>query len=223
MHCDGVDFSAEMLRQAKSRRGLELLQADARALPFADGTYGTVVYATGVIDFTGEETTIQSMIQEGSRVAHPSGKIYIGFYRFSDALEKFLATAGLLRDNVLSHQDSLRIYLLSPVQIATWVAKHAGTSWLGAMAVLLRLTALGSLREKTMTFKMQKIFRDMKEPDALIQSAPEAQPYRNKTEIGKLFERLAVPLHEIRTFPSCWIVEIASTKARSTDHAPTRS
>jgi len=102
--------------------------------------------------------------------------------------------------------------------MATWVAKRAGTGWLGATAVLLRLTALGSLREKTMTFRMQKIFRDMKDPDALIQSAPETQPYRNKTEIGKLFRRLAVPLHEIRTFPSCWIVEIASNQ--TAEHGP---
>ena len=33
LQCDGVDFSSEMVRQAKLRRGLDLIQADARAMP----------------------------------------------------------------------------------------------------------------------------------------------------------------------------------------------
>src|SRR3954470_17586523 len=34
LQCDGVDLSAEMIRFAQLRRGIALVQADARALPF---------------------------------------------------------------------------------------------------------------------------------------------------------------------------------------------
>ena len=34
---DGVDFSPEMIRYAKIRRGLEFIQADARDMPFQEG------------------------------------------------------------------------------------------------------------------------------------------------------------------------------------------
>src|SRR5215470_10761785 len=53
--CDGVDLSPEMIKYAKLRRGLTLVEADARALPFEAGTYATVIYATGVIDFMADE------------------------------------------------------------------------------------------------------------------------------------------------------------------------
>src|SRR3954471_10659944 len=46
--CDGVDFSSEMVRHAKSRRGLDLIQANASLLPLGNATYETVIYATGV-------------------------------------------------------------------------------------------------------------------------------------------------------------------------------
>ena len=208
LRCDGVDFSAEMIRQAKSRRGLDLVKADARALPFADGTYGAVVYATGVIDFTGDEEGIRRMLKEGRRVLQASGKILVGFYRFSEAQEEFLKKVNLLRDSELSHRECLQMYLLSPLQMLGSVAKRAGTGYLGATMLVLQLTAFGALREKIITFKMRNIFRKLQDPNVLLESAPERQPYRNETEIRRLFERLAIPLKEIRPFPSCWIAEI---------------
>src|SRR5947207_12814024 len=52
---DGVDLSSKMIRYAKTRRGLTLVHADARALPFEKGSYETIIYATGVVDFIGDE------------------------------------------------------------------------------------------------------------------------------------------------------------------------
>src|SRR3974390_694177 len=101
LQCDGVDFSAEMVRQAKIRRGLDLVRADAGAMPFGDGAYGTVLYATGVVDFTGDEQVIRSMLKEGRRVVKPPGRLFIAFYRFSNALEEFLLRVGLLKENLL--------------------------------------------------------------------------------------------------------------------------
>src|SRR3974377_2204795 len=41
--CDGVDWSLEMIRYAKLRRGIVLIYADAKAMPVAERTYGSVV------------------------------------------------------------------------------------------------------------------------------------------------------------------------------------
>ena len=208
LQCDGVDFSAEMIRYARSRRGIDLIQADATALPLGDATYESIIYATGVIDFNGNEEAIRRMIGEGRRVVRPGGKIFVAFYRFSPALEDFTAKVGLLGDNVLLHRRSLETYLLNPLQLVQWVMKNAGTGWLGAAALMLRLAAFGTLREKATTFKMQRIFREMEHPQAFIMAAPEAQPYRNEAEIRRLFDRLGVSMKEFRTLASCWIVQI---------------
>jgi len=206
--CDGVDFSAGMIRYARSRRGIDLIRADARALPLSDATYETIIYATGVIDFHGDEGAIRSMLSEGRRVVMPGGKIFVAFYRFSPALEDFLTKVGLLSDNVLLHRRSLETYLLHPAQLVQWVMKHAGASWPGAVALMLRMAAFGTLREKTTTFKMQTIFRNMEHPQAFIMAAPETQPYRNEGEIRRLFDRLGASIKEFRTLASCWIAQI---------------
>ena len=206
--CDGVDFSAEMVRYARSRRTIDLIQADATALPLGDATYESVIYATGVIDFNGDEEAIQRMLNQGRRVVKPGGKIFVAFYRFSPALEDFITKVGLLSDHVLQHRRSLETYLLEPPQLVRWVMKNAGTGWLGAVALMLRMAAFGTLREKATTLKMQRIFRNMEQPQAFIMAAPETQPYRNEAEIRRLFDRLGASIKEFRTLASCWIAQI---------------
>ena len=206
--CDGVDFSAEMIRHARSRRGIELIQADAAALPLSDATYETIIYATGVIDFCGDEQLIRKMHKVGQRVLKPNGKIFVAFYRMSPALEDFLTKVGLLSDSVLRHRQSLETYLLTPAQMLRWVMRKAGTGWLGAVALMLRMAAFGTFREKLTTFKMQRIFRTIENPQAFIQSAPEMQPFRNEAEIRRLFGRLCIPIKEFRTLATCWIAQV---------------
>ena len=52
LECGGIDLSSEMTRYAKLRRGIDIIHADARAMPIPDQAYETVIFATGVIDFT---------------------------------------------------------------------------------------------------------------------------------------------------------------------------
>ena len=117
-----------MIRYAQTRRGLEFVQADARAMPFGKGTYETIIYATGVIDFMGDEELIRTILNEARRTVTPSGKIFVAFYKMSAASEEFLARLGLLRKNVLSLRETLEIYRMSPFQTIDWVAKKAGAS-----------------------------------------------------------------------------------------------
>lgn len=206
--CDGVDFSSAMIRYAKSRRGFELMQADASVLPLGNATYETVIYATGVIDFNGDENVIRQMLNEGRRVAKPEGRIFVAFYRLSPTLENFLGKVGLLDDHVLRHRQSLETYLLTPLQMLRWVRHNARTGSLGAVILLLRMAVFGTLREKSTTLKMQRIVRGMEDPQTFIQTAPETQPYRNEAEVRRLFDRLAIPIKQLRTLATCWMARL---------------
>lgn len=208
LRCDGVDFSPEMIRYAKSRRGLQLFEADARALPFGDGSYGTILYATGVIDFIADEPTIGAILKEGRRIVHDSGPLFVAFYRVTPASERFLEITGLLKNHVLSQRECLRMNRLTPPQMVAWVANRTGRGYLAATGTMLRLTARCSLKEKKMTFAMQKLFRNVQDPEALIHTASETVPYRNEPEIRNLFARLAIPLKQLQTFGSCFMVRI---------------
>ncbi len=208
LQCDGVDSSPEMIRYAKLRRGLALIQADAKALPLKNGSYRTIIYATGVIDFIGDDAAIKLILDEAKRIVSPAGHIFVAFYRMSAALENFLSRLGLLHNHTLSHRETLEMNLLSPLQMLRWVAKKADAGCLRAAFQLIRMAALSTIQEKRSSLSMQKVFRRMDNPRSLIESAAEQQPYRNEAEIRRLFGRLGVPLQQLRTLSSCFVVKI---------------
>jgi ubiquinone/menaquinone biosynthesis C-methylase UbiE len=208
LQCDGVDFSTEMIRNAKIRRGLTLVHADARRMPFENGSYSTMIFATGVIDFMGDEEQIRLILNQGMRVVKPSGTIFVAFYRMSVALQQLLKRVGLLVNHDLLHRESLENYLLSPFQTVVWGARKAGVNRLRAAWLFTRAWALSTMQEKFVMLKMQRIFRRMDDPDSLIKAAPEKLPYRDETEIQNLFQRLAIPIDDLRQFSSCYIVKL---------------
>ncbi len=205
---DGVDLSSEMIRYAKSRRGLTLIEADAKALPFGEGTYETIIYATGVVDFMGDEEQIGVILNEARRTIRQSGKIFVAFYKLSAATEEFLAKLGLLRNNVLSLRETLELYRMNPVQTFAWVARKAEVSFFRAGILALRAWAFSTMKEKTVAFNLQRIFRKREHAISLINTAPERQPYRNEPEIRNLFQRLAIPMKKLEASGSCYIVRI---------------
>ncbi len=206
--CDGVDLSSEMIRQAKLRRGITLIQADARAMPFATASYKTIIYATGVVDFTSEEDEIQAMLTEGRRVVKQSGKVFVAFYKASAAQENFLAMVGLLSDGKMALRESLELYLLNPAQMVAWVARRAGLGRFRATIVLVRLFALCTMQDRRTTFRMQRVFRKLDDPRCLINAAPEKLPYWNERAIENLFKRLSIPIKQLSASGSCWVVRI---------------
>jgi SAM-dependent methyltransferase len=208
LRCDGVDLSPAMIRYARLRRGLALVEADARALPFGKGDYQTIIYATGVVDFMSDEEEIQAIMNEGKRIADHSGIIFVAFYRISAATQKLLARLELLSNNVLRHRETLEIYRLTPVQAIAWVAKRAKVAYGRAAMLALGSSACSTWQEKRNAFHMQRIFANASHADTLIQAAPEQLPYRNEAEIRNLFTRLAIPIKEFGTFGSCYIVQI---------------
>lgn len=217
---DGVDFSPEMIRHAKTRRGLEIKQADAKDMPFQDGAYQTIIYTTGVVDFMPDDEDIRLIMSEARRVVDRSGDIFVAFYRFSRTTEGFLRKLGLLKDNALSVKESLRIHQLNPVQAIVWVAHKAEIGLFPAAIISLRSWFLSPMGEKQRAFNMRKIFGKMDSPSSLINAAPEIQPYRNELQIRNLFDRLAIPIKTFEASASCYVVQIKMEGTSGT--APSR-
>ena len=116
-----------MIRYARLCPGLTLVHADAKALPFRNGAYKTIIYATGVMDFISDEEEIRGIMNEGGRIAEYSGNIFVVFYRFSAAIEDFVIRLGLLRNSVLRFQELLEVYRLTPVQTTDMVRVPSST------------------------------------------------------------------------------------------------
>jgi len=208
IRCDGVDSSPEMIKYAKIRRGIDLVQADARAMPFQDGTYRTVLYATGVIDFMTDDEDIRLALNEGKRIADQSGRRFVAFYRMSAGNEEFLLRLGLLNDHVLHYREIMEIYRLNPLRAIAWAAKKGNMTYFRSAMWTLRAGIFSTWQEKRNAFRLQRVFTDRAAADILIQSAPEKQSYRNEAEIRNLFARLAIPIKQIKSLANCRIVEI---------------
>jgi SAM-dependent methyltransferase len=206
--CDGVDLSSEMVLQAKLRRGITLVEADAKAMPFARASYATIIYATGVVDCTAGDDAIRALLMEGRRVAKEGGKLFVAFYRARPVQENFLKMVGLLSDTKLAFRESLEIHLLNPAQMVNWVAARASLSRFRAMLALLRMGVLSTAQERKSAFKMHRVMRKFADPRTLIDAAPETLPYRNQSEIEKLFKRLGCPVEQLSAFASCCVVRL---------------
>jgi SAM-dependent methyltransferase len=208
IQCDGVDLSPEMIRYAKIRRGLDLIHADAMALPFANRTYKTIIYATGVIDFMSDEDQIRAILAEARRIANPSARIFVAFCRLSSASEDLMKRLGLLSDNAVHLRELLEVYRLKPLQALGWLAKRSKAPLPLAVLFSIRSWLFSSWQEKRNGVLMKKVFAQADHAETLIRSAPEKQPYRDEPEIRKLFTRLAIPIKHFQTLGSCHIVRI---------------
>jgi len=206
--CDGVDLSPEMVRYARLRRGLTLVQADAGALPFRERAYRTIICATGVVDFMSDEAGIRAIVKEARRIADHAGMILIAFYRVGVSTERFLGRLGLLKHNVLRYREALMIYRLNPMQAIAWVAERAGVGLVRATCLLLGSMACCTLQEKRNAFHMRRICADPRDAESFIRSAPEQVAYRTEADIRKLFAELVIPIRRLEAFGSCFIVQI---------------
>jgi ubiquinone/menaquinone biosynthesis C-methylase UbiE len=206
--CVGIDLCKEMVRQARRRRGLTLVRADATALPFASGSFETVIFATGVIDFIADDRAIASMLREARQVSSPTGKVLVAFYRISASSEAFLTRLGLLRDGTLCYRELLESYRLRPAQVLAWIAAKAGVSRPNAALLALRCWALTTLEEKRNAVSLQRVFADPEAATHLVDSAPVEQPYRDSAAIHALFKRLDCPTDWVAAFPNCRVVAL---------------
>jgi SAM-dependent methyltransferase len=205
---DGIDYSHQMIRFAKKRRGLELIESDAKKMPFEDGRYQTTICATGVFDFILDDEQINQIISEVRRVTNPSGKIYLSFMRYSLATEEYLNRTKLLQNGILSGRKCMESYLLNPLMLISNISKNTNLSLFGSFLLVSRYVIKSSSKEMKINREMQKIFKKLDDPDSIISTFPEKQIFRNEKSLRKLFNSLDISIECLIINDSCFVVKI---------------
>lgn len=206
---DGVDLSPEMIKYAQARRGLKLIEADARKLPFADSTYSTTIVATGVVDFMDDEGQIGLAVNEVRRVTQDTGKVLVAFVGAHPAAERFARRIGVITDAGVLHQR--RMYELT--RLSAWetlktLRKDHRMGMLRALREVLIFQMLLPRKEKNMAKRLAQMWKLADNPQALIDSAIESLPYRTENDIRALFSRLQLPVDKLSVFGSCSVVQV---------------
>jgi SAM-dependent methyltransferase len=176
IRADGIDLSPEMIRYASNRRGIDLIQADAVRLPFADGSYRTIVCASGVIDFMTDEDQILAAVTEMKRVVAQSGPVCVAFYRLSPASEQFMSRLGMLREHRLSFRESIELQSCGPFDAIRWVSRKGGIGILRSGIFALGTWLRTPFREKRLAMNMQRVMKRSGDTGALYDRLPKRSP-----------------------------------------------
>jgi len=205
---DGVERSPVMIAYAKSRRGLDLIEADARSMPLVDSTYGTSIIATGVVDFMDDEQLVKEIIDETKRVTTASGKVFVAFSGVHPVTEKFLRTIGLIQNGRLYQKRTLLLSRLGPIAALAAIREGTDLGLLRAIRAVLTMQIGLPRKEKRIARAWAKMFREADDPDLLIRVAAESIPFRTEPDIRDLFHRLDVQIKNLQIFDSCTVVQL---------------
>lgn len=213
---DGVDLEPNMIMYAKKRRGLNLIQANAKNMPFSDKSYKTSIIATGVVDFLDDEEQIKLIINEALRVTDDSGKVFVTFYKYHPKVEKLLRYVGGITDKGLLHfkktYEMTKLSFDSPIEFFRAVKNEANVSFFRSFLILIKTVMLLPKKEKRQRKKMSKLWKqatnELDNPELLIECAPEFVPYRNEENIRNLFKNLNIPIRHMFIYDSCMVVQL---------------
>jgi len=213
---DGIDSDPQMISYAKEKRGLDLIQANAKDLPFADDSYKTSIIATGVVDFIDDKEQIQSIINEALRVTDKTGKVFVAFYKYHVKVEILLRYTGIITDkNLLRFKKLAEMTMLSfdnPIRFISVVRKEANIGFLRTLFILIRTQLFLPKKEKKESRKLSALWKQAKNeldnPQSLIDCLPELVPYRNKEQIDSLFKNLNFSIKEMFFYDSCTVVQL---------------
>jgi len=216
---EGVDLSPQMIKYALTRRGLKLIEADARKLPFADRTYNTTIIATGVVDFLDDEGQIGLMVNEARRVTQDAGKVLVAFLGVHPAAERFARRVGLITDKGVFHARRMfELTRLSPWETLKTLRKDHQMGMLRALREVLILQMFLPRREKRLTKKLAEVWKKADNPQALIDACIESLPIRTEDDIRALFTRLQLPFNRVFVFDNyCSVVQIGSNAEEMND------
>lgn len=211
---EGVDLAKEMIVEAKSRRGIALILADAAKLPFADESFQTVVIATGVIDYLDDVEVIAKIVAEAKRVIVDGGELIMTFYKLEDRIVRIYRRLGVLtpdgRYRLQRIFEIMKAYEKSPrhpiALIANWT-KRSLLSTAGYWS-LLGLTLPASMRREQK--EMRRIFRKAESAgqsaESLIATVPASLPYREESEVFELVERMGIHTYAASTGADCTVI-----------------
>jgi len=208
----GVDADPEMVRLARERRGLDVLQADARDLPLDDGSFGSVVLASGVVDYTDDPRRVRQMLGEAARVLVPDGRLHVTFYSLSPTLEQAYTKMGVLRDSRY-HLDRLfrinRMVRVAPRHCVWPIMEWSGN---GFVRTVINWGSLGLNRPQELrdgNDRLDRVFDQAAaagvDGDALLSCVPGDLPYRDEAAVSDLIDDAGLVLERMLSFEECRI------------------
>ncbi len=124
------DFSLPMLRQARTRHGLNALRARAEELPFADATFDRVIAVDALHHFFDQRKAIREFV----RVLRSEGRLVIEEPDRDRLIVKILAAAEktiLMRSRIHSMNEILS--MVAAEGMTAWIERGSGfASWVVA-------------------------------------------------------------------------------------------
>jgi ubiquinone/menaquinone biosynthesis C-methylase UbiE len=208
---DGIDLSPQMVKYAEMRRGLKLIEADARNLPFTSNVYKTTIIATGVVDFLHDEGQIGSIVNEARRVTQDSGNVLVAFVRAHPVAERFAKRVGLITDRgTFKQRKMFELTRLSPWQSLRAFRMESRMGIFRAIREVLILQIFLPRKEKEMSKRLRQVWKVAENPQALIDSAIESLPHRTEADIRALFVRLRLAIDTFVDYGNCSVVQLAA-------------
>lgn len=213
---DGVDLEPNMITYAKKRRGLNLIQANAKNMPFSDRSYKTSIIATGVVDFMEDEEEIESIINEARRVTDNSGKVFIAFYQYHPKVEKLFRYSGLITDKGVHlfrrMGEMTKLSCDNPIGYIKAFKSEANVGYCSALISLIKVLLFLPKKEKKQRKRSAKLWKqtsnELDNPESLIDCLPEFIPYRNEESIRDLLKLLSIPIRNMSVYDSCVVVQL---------------
>lgn len=212
----GLDINPQMVKIAKEKHGLDIVEGDAADLPYKDNSFATVIISSGVVDYGADEPAIKTFMQEAVRVCRKGGHVFAAFYRVIEPIEKIYRKIGVIDADDVYHMT--RIFeinelaeknpLLCMKPIQQWTGK-------GRLRVSIEWAIVGLTQPKEfMTERkwINAVFKSGEElglsRKALLDCVPDRLPYRTKKRIEALMKTIGINYSEIREFDDCTVVVI---------------
>jgi ABC-2 type transport system ATP-binding protein len=210
-----VDLETEMIEQARARRSLDLIRADAKALPFDGSYYRSVIIATGVVDYLSDTVEIERIVEEALRVLRPSGNLLVSFYRLSPRVEEIYRRIGVITPDDKYYLkrifDLFRILKKSPMRCPAKIVEWTGGRYLPTLLYWTKVGLTQPREFKEDDRKMERVFRAAEAagvtPDELCETIPDGVPYRDEVAITALLDRIGLPLSGFERAPDCTIAK----------------
>ncbi|MDJ0761921.1 MAG: ATP-binding cassette domain-containing protein [Myxococcota bacterium] len=219
----GVDPEKQMVLQAKKRRDLRLIRADAFFLPFRTDAYNTVIIAPGIIDYMSDETLAAATIAEASRVLHASGHLIVTLYQLSTRVEEIYRNIGVLTNDRRFQMkrifDLFNKGMSDPLGCARLISGWTDKDSLSAFYhwIKLGLTMPAEMKREYNNIKaiVKAAQQDGISQDVLLESVPVSVPYRGRYEIEQILRNVNMDPFELRVGNRCMIAKCRD-KARFT-------
>jgi ABC-2 type transport system ATP-binding protein len=209
----GLDLDPEMVREARARRGLDLVLGDARALPFPRNRFGAVVLSSGVLDYQEDEGVARQILAEALRVLQPYGDLWAAFYQLPPVVARVSRRLGLLEERCY-HLGRL-FWLLRTVRERPLACIPAIARWSGRgqLSSGLYWTRLGlwlprELRQDSRLVEgiLEAARARGEDVERLWSATPDSLPYRDEAAVQRLFASLGLAQTESLRLPDCLVV-----------------